>query len=210
MSSLHPCACGCGEQVTGTYKRGHWARAQKQASSAPLPDPGENLDELVDLAELVPDDADEGDGTDLPPDDAIDVEDVVPDKPPGRLSEPKDRSRPRTGKTRVTQAVRKDVEAKIRFILNPAAMAWQVRDRYCGSAAVQQEPAVSSALAEIVCDSPDILNWFTGPVGGYMKWFRLAMAVWPVGMAVRVHHLAHAEVFPADAQQPPQAPAWAA
>jgi hypothetical protein len=86
-------------------------------------------------------------------------------------------------------------------------MAWQVRDSMCGPVFVEQEPQISAALAEIVCDSPDLLNWFTGPAGGYMKYFNLIMALWPVLLVLWMHHIAHAD----EAAPPaPRQPAFAA
>ena len=43
-----------------------------------------------------------------------------------------------------------------------------------------------------------------------MKYFRLLMAVQPVAVIVWAHHMAHAQIIPADAQQPPQQQAYAA
>jgi len=104
------------------------------------------------------------------------------------------------------------VHAKIRFVLMPAGRAWASRDPLCGGTFARQEPEISDALAEIVCDSPDLLRWFTGPAGGFMKYFRLLMALEPVALTLWGHHVAHGQVVLAEgeAQQPPQMPAYAA
>jgi hypothetical protein len=199
-----------------------------------LPGPDDDLDtEEPDPGVLIIDDDEDdrpddqfGDGpgqvpawldVDPRPEPEPDAKPTIPiDKPPGRLAGKKGRG----GKTpkaapapppKITANIRKDVQAKIRIVLQPAANVWNVRDPFCGRVAVQQEPDVSAALAAIVCDSPDLLAFFTGPAGGFMKYFELFMALWPVLMAVQAHHIAHAVKAPGgDPVQPPQAPAFAA
>ena len=206
---LKPCKCGCGTLVKGNYAKGHWAKAQKaNRQVTPLPAPDDDLGEDEIPADLQAE-IDALDAADREQEEG-EPEEVTPDKPPGRLREPRSRTPTTSAKrVRLTAAVRKDVEAKIRFVLVPAGQVWQARDPWCGGAFSQQEPEVSSALAEIVCDSPDLLAWFSGPAGGFMKYFRLFMALQPVAMTVWMHHLRHVEL-PADAQQPPQMPAYAA
>ena len=118
----------------------------------------------------------------------------------GKLEPP----RPRPGP--VTATIRKDVKAKIRIVTLPGARLWQARDGYCGGRAVDAEPDIADALADIVCDSPELLHWFTGPGGGYMTWFKLAMACGPVAGAVFNHHVLHGTAAAArpDPNQPPQ------
>jgi hypothetical protein len=221
------CACGCGEPVIGSrkppgepvWKRGHKLRSTGGKLTS-LPGPDDNLDsEDLDAGEAYPDDQppELGDdlpdwllnGSDGPP--APEEPEITADRPPGRISEPRTSGK-RSGKanTRVTANLRKDVEAKIRFVLMPAGQAWSIRDQICGGTFLQQEPEISAALAEIVCDSPDLLAWFTGPAGGFMKYFRLLMAIQPVAMTAWAHHARHAQFMPADPNQPPQQQAYAA
>jgi len=148
------------------------------------------------------------------PPQTADDEELPPDKAPGHLRSAKagrNAGKPRT-RVRVTATVRKDVQAKIGFVLYPAGQVWSVRDPFCGGTFLQQVPDISEAMADLVCDSPDLLAWFTGPAGGFMKYFKLIMAVQPVAMAVWAHHIAHGPqpAYPQDAQQPPQMPAYAA
>jgi|SRR5215469_8394661 len=203
------CRCGCGERVTkagSRYLRGHWAKQQKANRDLELlPGPDDDIDvgEAEPLADEDGPAADDQipqwvlDGADGPPP-GSDEDDrpVRQASQPGHLSAPRagrQAGKPRTAKVRVTATVRKDVQAKIRFVLLPAANVWKVRDPICGSVFEAQEPDISEALAELVCDSADLLAWFTGPAGGFMKYFKLLMAVQPVAMAVWAHHVAHAE-----------------
>jgi hypothetical protein len=206
-TELHPCACGCGELVPKKWKRGHSIRGEGGFSLMEtakrrtggvlglLPGPDVADDDLEDFGILEPDEdileepapvprqhAGAGPGEDWEPE---------PDPEPAHLNPEKGKRtrQPTTRPVRVTASVRRDVEAKIRFVAVPAGRMWAARDQVCGGTFVEQEPEISSALAEIVCDSPDLLNWFTGPSGKYMKFFNLFMAALPVGMAVTSHHL---------------------
>jgi len=222
VSEDRTCACGCGEPVTGTWKRGHAIRGRAQNLRA-LPDPempDEELDDLIDMPaydmspgafmEVTEDQPRRGsqraaEPVSREPED----DDLTEDAEPAHVaSSRKNRERAgrpsRTGaRIRVTATVRKDVEAKIRFVAVPAGRMWASSDPVCGGTFCQQEPEISSALAEIVCDSPDLLAWFTGPQGKYMKFFNLFMACVPVGMAVYGHHLAHRPDEQADPNLPP-------
>jgi hypothetical protein len=212
-ADLHPCLCGCGELVTGKYKRGHWARTQSHnARLQPLPGPADEVPDEDDDDELPPELVAELDNLDW-----IDAENAratpESDEPAGEDPAPsrlrQRRQTPAAPKrTRVTATMQRDVQAKIRMVLVPAGRVWAMRDTVCGPVFVEQEPDISEALAEIVCDSPDLLNWFTGPAGGYMKYFKLLMAVQPVLLVLWMHHIAHADQSAEPAQ--PQQPAFAA
>ena len=210
---LHPCACGCGELVKGKWARGHWARGEAQKRNLhPLPGPDDELED--DDGEDLPDDLvaeleqlDWLDAQEPPRREPLERAEPIDDPPAGRIPPPRSSGASPRGRktTRVTATMQRDVQAKIRMVLMPAGKLWQVRDPMCGGTFVQQEPDISEALAEIVCDSPDLLNWFTGPAGGYMKYFKLVMAVQPVLLMVWMHHIAHADRPPqVDATQPVQ------
>lgn len=89
-----------------------------------------------------------------------------------------------------SQRVRKDIQAKTALMLLGVAKIWQGRDGHCGAAAVEVVPDVSEKLADIFCDSPDIVRWFTAS-GKYMKWLDLVMALQPLGEAWFAHHVTH-------------------
>jgi hypothetical protein len=224
-AALNPCACGCGELVRGTWKRGHKLRHDNGKLTA-LPGPDDDLDageaepepepEPVPLAD---DDLDIPDwlrrGEMPPPGPEPEPDEVPADRPPGHLRSPRAGRGARPGaapKRPPNVTVRRDIQAKIRLILKPAAEIWAVRDQMCGPVAVVQEPLISEALAEIVCDSPDLIAFFTGPAGGFMKYIKLFLAVQPVAMVAWAHHVGHAQVVLPEgaAQQPPQMPAYAA
>lgn len=92
--------------------------------------------------------------------------------------------------SRVTAAVRKDVRAKTALFLSALGTAWSRRDPVCGGVALESVAPVSDALADIFCDSPDIVRWFTAS-GKYMKWFTLITSLQAVGEAVIAHHVTH-------------------
>ena len=70
---------------------------------------------------------------------------------------------------------------------------------------MQQIPDTAEALTDIIVDSPELLAFFTGPGGSFMKALKLGVALMPVISTVAAHHVYHTiEDMPEDAQQPRQ------
>jgi len=117
---------------------------------------------------------------------------VTPDPPPGKV--PTRAAAGGRGGTpkRVTAAVRADVEGKWGLILEMIGGVWAARDATCGGAFQAQLPAIRPASVELILLSPDLVAWFTGVGGGFMLWFNLLAACWPVGAVIWSHHVAHA------------------
>lgn len=104
---------------------------------------------------------------------------------------------------RITVPVRNDINAKISFALEIPGRVWAARDPACGGMFVQQRGDIADALTEIVCQSPDLVAWFTGTGGAFMLWLNLAAACWPVATVVMAHHVYHSLEGPGeDVQQP--------
>lgn len=132
-----------------------------------------------------------------PPADVADDETLEPglpfrpaekkDPPAGRTRQPRAK---RTSKP-ATAAVEADIAGKTGFILMMPAVAWQTRDPYCGAVAVQQVPPISAALAALFVESPEVVEWFTGKGGNFMKWLNLAAACQPLLTTVVGHHVTH-------------------
>jgi hypothetical protein len=61
----------------------------------------------------------------------------------------------------------------------------------CGGTFVDCRPDIAEAVADIVCDSADLVAFFTGPGGAFMKYLNLGAAVWPVIEVVAAHHVYH-------------------
>jgi hypothetical protein len=189
--------------VSGTWKRGHKAKYDRHGTcAAPALLPGPDVaDEDLDLGVIGPEPTPirrrvtstagntERADAEWEPDD----EEISPDPPPGHVGkQPGQRTRqPRAGKVRVTATVRKDIEAKLGLMIAIPARVWAARDPICGGTFVQQEPEIRAALADIVCDSADLVEFFGGTGGAFMKYLQLAMALQPVGMAMYAHHVAH-------------------
>lgn len=104
---------------------------------------------------------------------------------------------------RVTTAVRKDVRGKVAMLLMVGGSAFAARDPQCGGALLDAIPdrdtpedegepvtGLATALTDLICDSPDIVKWFTTS-GSYMKWLTLALAIQPVVTSVVHHHITH-------------------
>src|SRR5215469_11774431 len=141
---------------------------------------------------------------DLPPEEfdlTIDVDE------PGRHSTREWRGRTRTrtkAKTapRLTAGVRGDINAKVSLLLEMPGQVWAARDPVCGGMFLAQRPAVADALTDIVCESADLIAFFTGPAGGFMRYLNLAAALYPVAGAVMAHHVYHTVETPVPAEQP--------
>ena len=198
---LVPCACGCGEEVKPStrskdgrsWKRGHYLKNAAGKLSL-LPGPDDDLDEPDDLDEI-----------DVPvTDDDLDVPgwlrdgasvgaevapEVKPDRPPGRLREPR-RREPAGKRKPVTAALKREATANVKFAVRTIAEVWALRDPVCGPVAIEAEPNISDAFATIVLDSPGLTAFFTGgQAAGFMKYVKLAFALQPVILVARMHHL---------------------
>jgi hypothetical protein len=106
---------------------------------------------------------------------------------------------------RVTAGIRADINAKISMPLEIGGRIWQARDSLCGGTFVQQRPEIAYALTDIICDSADLVAFFTGPVGGFMKYLNLGAALWPVVEVGMAHHVYHSIALE-DAQDGPGTP----
>lgn len=125
-----------------------------------------------------------------------DVTEVVSDPEPEHTTNRGKKARRTPPRTRTTarpvaQATKRDIQAKVSMILLPAGAVWQTRDAECGSAFVNNTPDIAEALTDIIVDSPDLVKWFTGTGGSFMKYFKLLMALQPVAMTVVQHHVMH-------------------
>ena len=200
------CACGCGTPVNNKWARGHSSRGEggapaRQAGRVdPLPPPDDPIwdDDAgsVDLGELVPDDSpDPLDAPVTPPAaQPADAGPAAPDPAPahGKREWRKKPKPAATGKpVRVTAGVRGDINAKLRFVLQVPGTIWQARDPLCGGTFIEQVPDTAEALTDIVCDSTDLVLFFTGPAGAFMRWLSVGAALMPVVQVMAAHHVYH-------------------
>lgn len=103
---------------------------------------------------------------------------------------------------RVTVGIRADIDAKIRFGLMVPGKIWEARDPLCGGVFVAQSDEIAEALTEIVCDSPDLVAFFTGPGGGFMRYLKLITVLMPVAQTAMAHHVYHTVAEDADPLRP--------
>lgn len=136
-----------------------------------------------------------------------------PDEPPAHARK---RGRPKGSKAqpppavpKITAGIRADINAKVSMPLEIAGQIWKARDGLCGGKFLYQRPAIADALTGIIIESPDLVAFFTGPGGKFMKYLELGAALWPVVEAVAAHHVYHSIEAQPDPAQPPQ-PAYAA
>ena len=195
--------------VRGSVSRRHmemWWDAHPEQRPADamrlLPDPDDDLDEYDDIGVLIPDA-----GAEPEPAGPAGPRryEAVPDTPepvtadPGpaharkdwRKSAPKPGGRSRPGPVRVTAGVRNDINGKISFALEIPGRIWQARDPVCGGTFVEQREAIADALTGIVCQSADLIEFFTGTGAAFMLYLNLAAAAWPVVTVIMAHHVYH-------------------
>lgn len=159
------------------------------------PEVTEEPDQAEQLDELVADDPEPG----YPP---PSLKDQLFGRGPRHTSRPR---KPTTSKKTpadkpVTATVRKDVRGKVAMFLTMFGAGWSTRDEHCGQALLDAigdqstpagtSPGIATALTDILCDSPDIVTWFTTG-GSYMKWLTLATTLEPVLSMLFRHHVAH-------------------
>lgn len=92
---------------------------------------------------------------------------------------------------RITVGIRADIKAKIAMPLEIGGQIWAARDPLCGGRFLDQRDPIAEAFTDIVCDSADLVAFFTGPGGAFMKYLNLGAAVWPVAEMVAAHHVYH-------------------
>lgn len=138
-----------------------------------------------------------------PEPEAAEPEELAPDEPPATI--PRGRSKAR-GKRKpppkTTAATRADIEGKVGILLLVPGAIWQARDPICGGAFVEATPAITDAGMDFILASPDLVNFFTGPGGEFMRYFKLAVAFKPVLEAIWAHHIAHTITTPEGEQTP--------
>lgn len=194
------CACGCGEPTKGKWRRGHAGRGEGGgARLAPLPGPDDPAwAEDVGIIDVEDHPAPEpgpslsggpgpGDVPGPPPEPPA-------DEPPAHARREWHAKAPRAPKgkpPRITSAIRGDIDAKISFALEIPGRVWAARDPLCGEVFIGQRPEISRSLTEIVCRSPQLVEWFTGAGGGFIMFLDLGAALFPVLQVVMAHHVYH-------------------
>ena len=202
------CSPDCTATTSATYARGHWRRARQDGEPAstlrPLPPP--DSPEWAEDAGIIDVDM-PGHAGDVPLTGGPESPDPAPGPPPEPpADEPPAHARrdwhakapkgPRAKAPRLTAAVRGDIAAKLDFMLEIPGRVWQARDPLCGGAFVAQRPEISRSLTEIVCRSPQLVEWFTGTGGGFIMFLDLGAALFPVLQAVMAHHVYHSAEGP--------------
>jgi hypothetical protein len=95
-------------------------------------------------------------------------------------------------------------------MLELPGQVWKARDPLCGGVFVTQRPEIADALTDIVCDSADLVDFFTGTGGAFMKYLKLGAALWPVAEVVMAHHVVHSVELRQEAAPEPDLSRYAA
>jgi hypothetical protein len=92
---------------------------------------------------------------------------------------------PRTPRKPPLQA---ELEANIFLLSSMGGQMWTMRDPTCGPVLVGQSKLIAEALAEILCDYPDVAARML-KVTDFGKYAKLFLAVQPVAASVAAHHV---------------------
>jgi hypothetical protein len=209
-----PCLCGCGELPNEGRRwiRGHASRGaggfkgQPAATVAnPLVPSQEDADAMTDAdwdaleaeGPGVPDPLAEAYEAELA--DSRVVEEIGPGFEPGtddlRDAPPAHGQRSWAGDVpgaplpKVTQAIRRDVAAKIGIPLAIAGALYEMRDPYCGGAFQSIRRDLAAEFADLACDSPTVLAFFLGRGGAYMRYLNIVFTLLPWAEMLAAHHV---------------------
>lgn len=121
------------------------------------------------------------------PDDISGLDDTLPPDPPAARRTAKT---PRKAAAKPTRAVQNQVADALTMMITLPAGILAFRDPVCGTAVLDQADEVVAKLVPIVCRNPAMLRWFTEGAG-YMDFFALATALFPIARTVWAHHVTH-------------------
>jgi hypothetical protein len=190
-----PCKCGCGENLPSgsprQFKRGHRADYERRVA-AEMAKGNVNAREDAIAAPPAPEVfaglSDTWDGIKDPFQEAAAN---LPDDPGPDESARDDRSgtvKPLEGQIVVTKQVAEDIQGKLAFLMSmPTAMLMPL-DPVCFPIMQDNIPRITAALVPLICQSPDMVKFFTKS-GGFIMWLNLGVALWPVIQVIIAHHL---------------------
>lgn len=196
------CKCGCGEALPANYGngqqrqflRGHRKNWAKARANAIVNEKREK--EGKEPLEFAPPQADAfselGSNWDSIKDPFQSLADSLPDDP-SPDQEAREQSQGAqiitpTGQIVVTKQVANDIQGKLAFLLSmPSAMLMPL-DPICFGALQDRIPAMSASLTPLICQSPDMVKFFTKE-SGFILWLSFLATAWPVIQTVIAHHL---------------------
>lgn len=90
---------------------------------------------------------------------------------------------------RVTAKTKSDMSAAVGMVGMLVLPPITARDPYCGGALTENLQPIANAVVPLLCRSERVVSFFTEEASDWMLWFKLAVAVAPVAVAVGQHHL---------------------
>ena len=101
------------------------------------------------------------------------------------------RPAPKVPKTppKVTAKTKGDMTAAVGMVGMIVLPPLVAKDPYCGGALTDNFQAIADALVPLLCRSQKVVSFFTEDASDWMLWFKLAMALAPVAVAVGQHHI---------------------
>lgn len=90
---------------------------------------------------------------------------------------------------KITKKAKDDIAASCGMVGMIVLPVVNSRDPYCGGVLTDNFAQITDALVPILCRSQAVVNFFSSDTSDWMLWFKLAMALSPVAVAVGRHHL---------------------
>lgn len=181
-------------EVRAAFEAEHGGQVEELPDVSAMDEDG--LDDVAPDLDGRPAAPDLGSGTEAPPADLDEARQRA-----GRDPEPRHLVTGRARRTRqprpkpdrpppvkVTKAVEADITGKLAFWLSIPAEPWLRIDPYCGGAYAGQVNEIALKMAPLVCQSPDLVRWFSKSTT-FILWTELGIAVRPVVEAIIAHHV---------------------
>lgn len=125
-------------------------------------------------------------------DDDIDMgpfeRDVAGDDPPPAYANVRPQKIRKTP-PRVTAKTKADLTASVGLVGMLVLPPIVAKDPYCGGVLTENFQKIAEALVPLLCRSERVVSFFTEEASDWMLWFKLAMALTPVAVAVGRHHI---------------------
>ena len=90
---------------------------------------------------------------------------------------------------KVTAKTKGDMTAAVGMVGMIVLPPLAAKDPYCGGALTENFQAIADALVPLLCRSQKVVSFFTEDASDWMLWFKLAIALAPVAVAVGQHHI---------------------
>jgi hypothetical protein len=97
---------------------------------------------------------------------------------------------PKRSPPKVNARIKNDMSAAVGMIIMVAGPGIMSKDPYCGGAFLDNAQQITDAVIPLMCRSHTVVAFFSDTSdNGWFLWFKLAIALAPVGAAIGRHHI---------------------